>query len=94
VLLPSQASHQAEEADAWRAMSRRSPSAAGQGLQLRCLAPGRPLHPKELAYLLKTHRRIRAEDKDALVIAGGLTPADAPWLESLFAEDMAAYLDG
>ena len=60
--------------------------------------PGTPearLDPKDLAYVLKlTAIAVRAEDEDALVIAGGITPIDAPWLERLFAEDVAAYLDG
>ena len=86
-----------EEADAWRAVVQALAKrrwAKAYELALPGTAEAR-LDPKELAYLLKlTAVGIRAEDKDALVIAGGLTPADAPWLERLFAEDMAAYLDG
>ncbi|HLA78834.1 MAG TPA: sigma-E factor regulatory protein RseB domain-containing protein [Vicinamibacteria bacterium] len=51
--------------------------------------------PKDLAYLLKLSAvAVRGEDKDALVIAGDLTLGDLPWLERLFGEDVAAYLDG
>ena len=86
-----------EEADAWRAVVQALAKrrwAKAYELALPGTSEAR-LDPKELAYLLKlTAVGIRAEDKDALVIAGGLTPADTPWLERLFAEDMAAYLDG
>ncbi|HEY8150055.1 MAG TPA: hypothetical protein VIK51_14205 [Vicinamibacteria bacterium] len=48
----------------------------------------------ELAFLLKlTTVQVRAADADALVVAGGLQAADTAWLESLYREDVAAYLD-
>lgn len=86
-----------EEADPWRALVRALAKrrwAKAYELALPGTPDARP-DPKDLAYLLKlTAVAIRAEDKDALAIAGGLTPTDVPWLERLYAEDVAAYLDG
>ena len=54
--------------------------------------PGLPAG--ELAFLLKlTTVQVRAADANALVVAGGLQAADTAWLESLYHEDVAAYLD-
>lgn len=56
------------------------------------MPPGRPAG--ELAFILKlTTVQVRAADPDARVVAGGLRAADTAWLESLYREDVAAYLD-
>src|SRR4029078_13201547 len=48
----------------------------------------------DLAFVLKlTTVQVRASDPDALVIAGGLKAADVAWLESLYREDVSAYVD-
>ncbi len=86
-----------QDADPWRALVRSLAQrrwAKAYELRLPGAAEARP-DPQDLAYLLKlTAVAIRAEDKDALVIAGDLTPTDVDWLERLLAEDVAAYLDG
>lgn len=48
----------------------------------------------ELAFVLKlTTVQVRAADADAKVVAGGLKAADTAWIESLYREDVAAYVD-
>jgi hypothetical protein len=48
----------------------------------------------DLAFVLKlTAVQVRAADPAALVMAGGMQAADAPWLEALYREDVAPYVD-
>ncbi len=86
-----------EEAEPWRVLLRglvQRRWAKAYEFALPGSAAARP-DVKDLGFLLKLSAvAVRAEDKDALVIAGDLTPSDVPWLEQLFAEDLAAYLDG
>jgi MucB/RseB family protein len=47
-----------------------------------------------VGFVLKlTTVQVRAADSDALVVAGGLEATDTAWLESLYREDVAAYVD-
>lgn len=57
------------------------------------LARPRPA-ARDAAFVLKmTAVQVRATDPDALVVLGGLAADDANWLESLYAEDVGAYVD-
>ena len=47
-----------------------------------------------LGFVLKLATvQVRAADPDALVVAGGFKTADTGWIESLYREDVAAYVD-
>lgn len=58
------------------------------------LAPAPRPPAKDFAYVLKLSAvQVRSVDPTALVVLGGLRSADSAWMESLYREDVAGYLD-
>ena len=84
----------AEQAEPWKARLREIAGKARGRVRAYefAIPPGVPA--SALGFVLKlTTVQVRAADPDALVVAGGLRAADTGWLESLYREDVAAYVD-
>ena len=84
----------AELAEPWKARLRELASKArGRVRAYEFAVP--PIGSASAAgFILKlTAVQLRAADPDALVIVGGLAASDSAWLESLYREDIAAYVD-
>lgn len=76
----------------WRALAQRFPGRIS-AYELGELA-GEPPAVAEHAFAFKAAAvEIRSADADALLVHGPVRGKDAAWLETLFAEDVAAYLD-
>ncbi len=84
-----------EDAEPWRDLVRSvAQHRWARAYEVVVPGPERP-EPAAFAYLLKlTAVQIRAEDKSAWIIEGGLRPSDAAWTQALMGEGLAAYLDG
>jgi hypothetical protein len=85
-----------EGADAWKEAVRALVEKGRGRVTAYEFAAARPRPAaRDAAFVLKmTVVQVRASDADALVVLGGLGADDANWLESLYAEDVGAYLDG
>ncbi len=86
----------ADEAEPWRAFLRGvAEHARGRVRAYGFAVPATRPAARDFAFMVKlTTVQVRGSDPGALVTLGGLTQADAAWLESLYREDVAAYLDG
>ncbi len=83
-----------DQAESWKARLREVAGKSRGRVRAYEFATRPGVPAGELAFLLKlTTVQVRAADADALVVAGGLQAADTAWLESLYREDVAAYLD-
>ncbi|HEU0091641.1 MAG TPA: sigma-E factor regulatory protein RseB domain-containing protein [Vicinamibacteria bacterium] len=83
-----------DQAESWKARLREIAGKSRGRVRAYEFATRPGVPAGELAFLLKlTTVQVRAVDADALVVAGGLQAADTAWLESLYREDVAAYLD-
>jgi MucB/RseB family protein len=83
-----------DEAESWKARLRAIAGKSRGRVRAYEFATRPGVPAGELAFLLKlTTVQVRAADAEALVVAGGLQAADTAWLESLYREDVAAYLD-
>jgi hypothetical protein len=87
----------AEEAEAWgrsvQAVARRGRGAV-RAYEVGDLGGASRPSAADFAFVLKvTAVQARAGDPDVLVILGGLQAGQAAWLEALYGEDAAAYLD-
>jgi hypothetical protein len=85
----------AEGLEAWSAtlaaVSSRFGSRLGW-LEIRFMTPG---EPKLVSFALKRASvELHAVSAEARLLAGGPAMSDAGWLDRLFAEDVASYLDG
>jgi len=83
-----------DQAESWKARLREVAGKSRGRVRAYEFATRPGVPAGELGFLLKlTTVQVRAADADALVVAGGLQAADTAWLESLYREDVAAYLD-
>jgi hypothetical protein len=83
-----------EQAESWKARLREiAGKSRGRVARLRVRDPARRARRRAGFVLKLTTVQVRAADADALVVAGGLEAADTAWLESLYREDVAAYVD-
>ena len=81
------------ELDAAAALARSRPKRAHYQIAWRSEGPGEHLAPAEYAFLVKRASvAVTGEDPDAVVVSAPL-PADPAWLDRLYAEEVAAYLD-
>lgn len=83
-----------EQSEPWKAQLRELASRSRGRVRAYEFATKPGVAAAELAFVLKlTTVQVRAADPAALIVAGGLEATDAAWLESLYREDVAAYLD-
>ena len=87
-----------EEASPWRTFVRTLAEhyrGSVRGYELGDIAEGQPRPSvKDFAFLLKLAAvELRSADKDAQLFLAGPRPLDRAWLESVYAEDVAAYVD-
>ena len=87
-----------EEAPQWRTFVRTLAEryrGSVRGYELGEIPEGQPPpSAKDFAFLIKVAAvELRTADKDALLLLAGRQPFDLSWQESLFAEDVAAYVD-
>jgi hypothetical protein len=84
----------AEQAEPWKARLRELAGKARGRVRAYEFAIPPGASASALGFILKLAAvQVRAADADALVVAGGLEAADTGWLESLYREDVAAYVD-
>ena len=84
----------AEQAEPWKARLRDLAGKSRGRVRAYEFAIPPGASASALGFVLKlTTVQVRAADPDALVVAGGLEATDTAWLESLYREDVAAYVD-
>jgi hypothetical protein len=83
-----------DQAEAWKARLREIAGRSRGRVRAYEFATRPGVAAGEVGFVLKlTTVQVRAADPDALVVAGGFTAADTAWLEALYQEDVAAYVD-
>ena len=83
-----------DQAESWKARLREIAGKSRGRVRAYEFATRPGVAAGELAFVLKlTTVQVRAADPDVLVVAGGFQAADTAWLESLYREDVAAYVD-
>ncbi len=82
------------ETEPWKALLRELAGKSRGRVRAYELATPAGTAAGEVAFVLKLAVvQVRAADPDARIVAGGLKAGDAGWLESLYREDVAAYVD-